>query len=322
MTFPIYLLNRLIQFPVLVLIVIVVNFGLIHLAPGDIAIILAGENPDPEYMAQIRAQYRLDDPFLVQLWNYIWQVLGGNLGQSYRSRSPVLDELWPRIGPTLLLVGCALFISVVAGTWLGTVIARRPGSWLDSFVSTLSVSLFSIPVFWLGLMLILFFAVRLGWLPASGMTRIGGPRSGPGYYLDVAAHLVLPTIALSCVWIGQYIRLARTSVAEVMAEPYITTARAIGFKEGFIMRRYALRNAMLPVVTVLGMELGLVLTGAVLTETVFSWPGMGREILNAIMARDTPVIMGAFILASVTVAAASLLADILYAVIDPRVTYK
>lgn len=171
-------------------------------------------------------------------------------------------------------------------------------------------------------MLVLLFAVRLQILPAMGMTSVDGPREGIGRVMDVATHMVLPVLALMTVSLGQYVRLARSAVAEVMGESYITTVRAIGFSERTIMMHYALRNALLPVVTVLGLQLGLVLTGAVLTETVFSWPGLGRLIYDAILARDTPVIMGSFIIMSATVAIASLVTDLLYAVIDPRVGLK
>jgi peptide/nickel transport system permease protein len=316
-----YLLLRLAQFLPVVLAVIVLNFSLIHLAPGDVSTVLAGEEADPVYMAQVRSEYGLDQPFAVQLLRYVGHVLSGDLGVSYRTHAPVMDEILPHVAPTLLLVGSSLLLSVVLGTWLGSMIARRPGSWIDSTVSTLSISLFSIPVFWLGLMLVLFFAVQHRWLPSSGMNTVGGAREGWPVVLDTLDHLVLPVVTLSAVWIGQYVRLARTAVAEVLSEPYIMTVRAIGFPERRVLLHYALRNALLPVVTVFGLQIGLVLTGAVLTETVFSWPGLGRMIYEAILARDTPVIMGAFILMSFTVAVASLITDLVYALLDPRVTY-
>ena len=168
-------------------------------------------------------------------------------------------------------------------------------------------------------MLVLLFAVQFQILPAMGMTSVDGPREGLGRMLDVAQHMVLPVLSLTTVSLGQYIRLSRSAVAEVLGESYITTVRAIGFPERTVLMHYALRNALLPVVTVLGLQLGLVLTGAVLTETVFSWPGLGRLIYDAILARDTPVIMGAFIVMSVTVALASLATDLVYAALDPRV---
>ncbi|MBL8702934.1 MAG: ABC transporter permease [Alphaproteobacteria bacterium] len=314
-----YILLRALQLVPVTLVVIVLNFLLIHLAPGDISLILAGETADPAYLASIRERFGLDQPFHVQLWRYLVQVASGDLGLSLRSREPVFAEIMSRVPATLLLVGTSLALSVALGTWIGTWIARRPGSALDRWVSALAVALFSVPVFWLGLMLVLLFAVRLPILPAMGMASVDGPRDGIGRILDVAQHLVLPVLALMTVSLGQYVRLARSAVAEVMGEAYITTVRAIGFRDRTILMRYALRNAMLPVVTVLGLQLALILTGAVLTETVFSWPGLGRLLYDAILARDTPVIMGAFIIMSVTVAAASLATDLVYAALDPRV---
>jgi peptide/nickel transport system permease protein len=313
------LLYRVLQLVPVTLVVIILNFLLVHLAPGDVSIILAGESADPAYLASIRERYGLDRPFLEQLWRYLVQVGSGDLGVSFRSREPVFAEIMSRVPATLLLVGTSLALSVVLGTWIGTWIARKPGSAVDSTVSAIAVALFSMPVFWLGLMLVLLFAVELQVLPAMGMTSVDGPREGFGRVLDIAQHMVLPVLALSTVSLGQYVRLARSAVAEVMGESYITTVRAIGFPERTILMHYALRNALLPVVTVLGLQLGLVLTGAVLTESVFSWPGLGRLIYDAILARDTPVIMGAFIIMSVTVALASLVTDLVYAALDPRV---
>jgi peptide/nickel transport system permease protein len=314
-----YILLRLLQLVPVTLVVIVINFLLVHLAPGDVSTTLAGDNADPAYLVIIRERYGLDRPFLEQLWRYLLQIASGDMGVSFRSREPVFAEIMSRVPATLLLVGTSLVLSVVLGTVIGTWIARRPGSALDSGVSALAVALFSMPVFWLGLMLILLFAVRLQLLPAMGMTSVDGPRDGFGRVLDVARHMALPVLALMTVSLGQYVRLARSAVAEVMGEGYITTVRAIGFPDRTIMMHYALRNALLPVVTVLGLQLGLLLTGAVLTETVFSWPGLGRLIYDAILARDTPVIMGAFIVMSVTVAIASLATDLVYAALDPRV---
>ncbi len=315
-----YIVLRTLQFVPVTLVVIVLNFLLIHLAPGDVSIILAGETADPAYLAEIRARYGLDRPFLEQLWRYLVQVASGDLGLSFRSREPVMQELLARVPATLLLVGTSLVLSVVAGVWIGALIGRRPGSALDSWVSAVAVALFSMPVFWLGLMLVLLFAVELRWLPAMGMASVDGPRNGLGRIADIAVHMVLPVVSLMTVSVGQYVRLTRSAVAEVMAEPFVATARAIGYPERRVLMGHALPNALLPVVTVLGLQLGLMLTGAVLTETVFSWPGLGRLIYDAILARDTPVIMGAFILMSATVAAASLLTDLLYAALDPRVS--
>jgi peptide/nickel transport system permease protein len=301
------------------LVIVVINFLLIYLAPGDVSILLAGEDADPVYMAAVQERYGLDRSFPEQLLSYLGQLAQGDLGVSYQTRRPVFETLMERVPATLLLAGTSLALASVLGTLIGTAIARRPGSGLDSAVTTLSISMFSIPVFWLGLMLILLFAVHLKWLPSSGMVTIGGPREGWGRMLDIAWHMVLPVLALSTVWLGQYVRLARASVAEVLSESYVTTARSIGFSERHVLLHHGLRNALLPIVTVLGLELGLLLTGAVLTETVFSWPGLGQLIYKAILARDTPVIMGAFVVMSFTVMLASLVTDLVYAALDPRV---
>ncbi len=314
-----YILSRILQLIPVILTVIVINFLLIYLAPGDVASTLAGEDADPQYMEEIRKVYGLDKPFHVQLLRYLGQVIKGDLGRSYRSREPVLVEIMRRVPATLMLVGSSLLIALFIGTWAGTMVARRPGSLLDSTVSTFAVAAYSIPVFWLGLMLVLFFGVYLKWLPISGMYSLMVPKEGLAKAFDVFRHLILPSLALSTVWIGQYVRLSRTSVAAVYNEQYITTVRAIGFPSRTILLHYALRNALLPVVTIFGLQMGLVLTGAVLTETVFSWPGLGRLIYDAILARDTPIIMGAYVAMSVFVALASLITDLLYAVLDPRV---
>ena len=292
---------------------------LIHLAPGDVAITLAGEDADPVYIENIREIYGLNKPFHEQLLIYLGQVLQGDLGLSFISRRPVLHEILERVPATLLLVGTSLIIAIVIGTTLGTLVAQRPGSLIDSILSSAAVALYSIPVFWLGLMLVLFFGVYLKWFPISGMYSLLIPKEGFDRVLDIAKHLVLPSIALSSVWIGQYLRLSITSVAEVYNEHYIVTVKAIGFSSNTILLHYALRNALLPIVTIFGLQLGLALTGAVLTETVFSWPGLGRLIYDAILSRDTPIIMGAYIVMSICVALASLITDLLYAVLDPRV---
>ncbi|MBX3539943.1 MAG: ABC transporter permease [Chelatococcus sp.] len=314
-----YILFRLAQVLPVAFVIIIINFALIHLAPGDVSIILAGEDANPEYMAAVRERYGLDLPLPQQLLNYLMQIASGDLGLSYRTREPVLDVILERVPATLLLAGTSLVLAAILGTAIGAFVARRPGSALDTSVTSLSISLFSIPVFWLGLMLILLFAVKLRWFPSTGMVTVGGPREGIGRVMDIIWHMVLPVLALATVWLGQYVRLARASVADVLAESYVTTGRAIGFSEPQILMKFGLRNALLPIITVLGLEIGVLLTGAVLTETVFSWPGLGRLIYEAILARDTPIIMGAFIIMSFTVMIASLVTDVLYAALDPRV---
>lgn len=320
MQLPEYILRRFVQILPLILVVIVLNFVLIQLAPGDVALIMAGEEPDPAYVESIRQKYGLDRPVYEQLLVYLGRVLQGDLGDSYRYREPVLQVIRRHIGPTLLLMITSLFIASAVGTLVGTFLAPRAGSATDVGVSVGAIMSFSIPVFWLGLMLILLFSIRLGWLPASGMrSMLASDRQG-STTLDVLHHLILPASTLSLVWLGQYVRLARSSVLQVLNEDFITTSRAVGYEHSTIIG-HALRNALLPIVSVLGIELGLAVGGAVLTETVFSWPGMGRIVYQAILARDTPLIMGAYIVMSIFVALMSLVVDLLYAALDPRVVY-
>jgi peptide/nickel transport system permease protein len=308
-----YIALRLLQLIPLILVVIVINFVLMQMAPGDVASTLAGEDVDPAYLNHIRSLYGLDRPILAQLLSYLGQVLQGDLGFSFRSREPVIREIMQRIPATLLLVGTSLLIGSIVGTAIGTLLARRPGSFADTTVSTIAIAIYSVPVFWLGLMLILLFGVQLRWFPTSGMVGLVPASTTLGHMADVANHMVLPALALSSIWMGQYMRIARTSVAQVMGENYITTVRAIGFPERTVLLHYALRNALLPVVTMFGLQMGLVLAGAVLTETVFAWPGLGRLIYESILARDIPMIMGAYVVMSITVAVASLLTDLAYA---------
>lgn len=316
-----YLIRRILQLIPVVLTVIIINFLLIKTAPGDAASALAGENALPEQLEAVRVRYGLDRPIHEQLFIYVSSVLQGDLGESFRFREPVLTVILRYAGPTLLLVATGLVLAVGLGTLIGTFMARRAGGPMDVTVSILSVVSYSIPSFWLGLGLILLFSVYLKWLPAAGMRDIMGPRSGLPMVLDVARHLLLPALTLSLVWMGQYIRLARGSVLAVLNEDFVKTARAVGFSPSFILFRVALRNAMLPVVSVLGLQLGLLLSGSVLIETVFSWPGIGRMLYEAILARDTALIMGTYIFIAVMVTIASLLTDLAYAILDPRIDY-
>lgn len=317
-----YLLVRVLQLVPVVLAVVVLNFVLIHLAPGDVALIMAGENPDPVYMAAIRERFGLDRPPLAQLVTYVNRVLHGDLGDSFRYRQPVVSIIVERMPATLLLVLSSMALAAVVGTLVGTVIARRAGTRLDDWVSGVAVGTYSIPVFWLGLMLILFFAIRLGWFPPSGMTTVTGVGPGLARYLDIGHHLILPMLTLSTVWFGQYVRITRSSVLQVLSEDFVTTARAIGYPERQILFGQVLPNALLPVVTVLGLQLGLALAGAVLTETVFAWPGLGQLVYDAVLARDTPLIVGAYVVTGLCVVAASLIVDLVYAILDPRVDFQ
>ena len=317
-----YFVRRVLQMVPVILAVILITFALLQLAPGDVATLMAGEDANPEVIAAIRDRYQLDAPLGEQFVAYVGSLVQGDLGTSIRYGQPVIDVILSRVPATLLLVGTALLAATLLGTTSGTLLARRIGSRLDAFASFVAIGAFSVPVFWLGLMLILIFAVNLHWLPSSGMTSAIAPRDPIGRMMDVLAHLILPAVTLATVWFGQYLRLARSSVASVLGEDYITAARATGFSERRILMHHALRNALLPVVTVFGLQLGVVLAGAVLTETVFSWPGLGRLIYEAILARDIPLIVGSYLVMSVMVAIASLVTDLAYARLDPRVEYR
>ncbi|MEA2661490.1 MAG: peptide/nickel transport system permease protein, partial [Chloroflexota bacterium] len=291
-------------------------------APGDVAQIMAGENQSPAYIEAVRARFGLDQPILIQFWLYLSSVLHGDLGNSFTYAQPVVAVLWQRAPATFLLVGTSLLVASVAGTIVGTVLSRRVGSTLDTLTSLVAVGSYSLPVFWLGIVLVLVFGVSLRWFPTAGMVSPQAPAEGIGRALDVASHLVLPVITLSAVYFGQYVRLARSSVRDVLREDYITAARAAGFPERTILMRYALRNALLPIVTLLGLQMGLVLAGAVLTETVFSWPGLGTLVYQAILGRDVPLVIGAYVAVSLGVLIAALVTDVVYALLDPRVEYR
>ncbi len=316
-----YILKRTLQIIPVLLAIVTLNFFLIQMAPGDPAVVMAGPEAPAAYVEEVRRAYGLDRPVYEQYWNYLTHVVRGDLGMSLSFQRPVLDVLLERIPNTLLLVLTGFAWSSVLGTYLGAVAARRRGTFVDTSLSVMALVLFSIPVFWLGLVFIIIFAVELQWLPSSGLVSIRAPRDFLGNTLNRLEHLILPSLTLGLAYVGQYLRLARASIGEVMHEDFITTYRGIGYDEGTIFSRFALRNALLPVVTVAGLQIGFVLAGAVLTETVFSWPGLGRLLYQAILARDYSLIMGCFIITSVMVVIASLITDIVYGFIDPRISF-
>jgi peptide/nickel transport system permease protein len=317
-----YLVRRIIELLPIVLVALMLNFIIIHVAPGDPAFLLAGEGADPSVVQQMRHDFGLNKPLLDQLWIYIVNVLRGDLGTSYVYRKPVLDVIASKVPATLILMLTSSLFAIVMGTLVGAYSARRYLSKLDGVLSAASLTMYSIPVFWLGIILLIVFSFHIPWFPSTGMVSIGATRSGWGHVLDVLWHLVLPAFTLASLYFGQYFRVSRSSVLEVMREDYVTTARAVGFQENKIFMKYILRNAILPVVTLAGIQLGYMFAGAVLTETVFSWPGLGRLIYDSILARDYPLVTGSYFVISILVALASLLTDLAYAVIDPRVVYK
>ena len=312
---------RVLQALGLILAVIVLNFVLIQITPGDPALVIVGESGagDPELLAEIRAQYGLDRPVPVQLWAYVSQVARGDLGESYFFNQSVLSLILDRVWPTVLLVGTALAIAIVGGVAIGIFTARRPENPVSHGITILSLVGYAMPVFWTGLMLIILFASVFKLLPVSGMSDVTYDGNWWGETLDVAEHLILPAFTLGIVYLAQYSRLSRATMLEVLQSDYIRTARAKGLAERAVVYKHALRNAVIPVVTIAGIQFGALLSGALLVETVFNWPGLGRLAFDSILRRDTPVLLGVLLMSSVLVIVANLLTDVAYRVIDPRI---
>jgi len=315
-----YILRRILQAVPLILGMIVVNFLLIHLAPGDpVSIFLGNLGTSQEYVQAVRERLGLDKPIAVQLLIYMRDVLRGDLGFSYVNQEHVLTLILERVPATLLLVGTSLILASVFGVILGVISARRPYSLADTLSSFIALIGYSIPVFWFGQILLMFLSLQLGLFPAQGMVSLRRIPSGVSYYLDVGHHLALPVLALGLRYLAVNSRYARASMLEVLNLEYVTTARSKGLTERRVFYRHALRNALLPVVTMFGINVGVVFAGAVLTEAVFAWPGLGMLMLNAVYARDYPVLMGLLLVISTMVILANLLTDTLYAFLDPRI---
>jgi peptide/nickel transport system permease protein len=317
-----YTASRLLQALGLVLAVVVLNFVLVHAAPGDPVETIAGASGgmSPELMAQLRTQYGLDKPLPVQLLVYLGKVAQGDLGYSYFFNLPVTQMIAERVPATLLLVLCSVLLAFVVGTALGVLSARKPNGWLSQFITVLSLVGFAAPVFWLGIMLVILLASVFPILPVAGMRSIDSSGSGGlKDMLDVAHHLVLPTLTLSLVYLAQYSRLARSSMLDVLGSDFIRTARAKGLADRVVLYKHALRNALLPVVTVLGLQFGNVLAGAILVETVFNWPGLGRLAFESVLRRDYPTILGVLLFSSIVVVVMNQLTDLCYRFIDPRI---
>lgn len=296
------------------------NFTLIRLAPGDPAAVIAGESgaADAEFIEAIRRDHGLDQPLPVQAARYLGRLAVLDLGVSYRSNVPVADLILQRLPATLLLTGTALVLAIAAGTALGIAAARWQGRWLDALIGSAAMACYAMPVFWVGLVLVLLFSVTLGWFPSFGMASLI-PRQGLWHALDVAHHLVLPVVTLTLLHLAVYVRLGRASTLEVLHRDFVRTARAKGLGEGQVMRGHVLRNALLPTVTMAGMQVGHLVGGAVVIETVFAWPGIGRLAFDALMQRDYAVILGVFFISSIMVVLANLFTDIVLRLVDPRI---
>ena len=316
-----FLSRRLAYGLLLMLGVVILNFLLIRLAPGDPAVVIAGEmgGATEEMLESIREDYGLNKPVLTQLWIYISGVATGNLGESFFFNQPVSSLIAARVGPTILLVISAQIISIVLGVFLGVIAARKPNGVMSAFVSVFATIGYAVPVFWTGIMLIILFASAIPIFPVEGMQSVK-LRDAPflTQALDVAHHLVLPAFTLAIIYLAQYARLSRASMLEVLGSDYIRTARAKGSPERTVLFKHALRNAALPILTVAGLQFGNLISGALLVETVFNWPGMGRLAFESILRRDYPTIMGVLFFASAMVVVANILTDISYRWADPR----
>ena len=303
-----YIVRRLLASVPTILGVIIIVFLMVRLLPGDPALVIAGETATKEEIERIRQELYLDKPLHIQFLKFMEGLLQGDLGRSTRSKRPVIaDLLWYFPNTIILSIG-AIILATVVGLFLGIISATRPYSVFDH-ISTLG-SLFgiSMPAFWFGLLLQLLFAVWLRWLPAAGM--------------DGIQHMILPTITLGLFSMANIARITRSSMLEVVQQAYIRTARSKGLEERVVIYKHALSNALIPIVTVTGLQFGMLLAGAVLTETVFAWPGIGRLLVESILARDYPVVQGAVLLIAVVFVLVNLVTDVLYAYIDPRIHYE
>jgi len=293
----------------------------VHLAPGDPVETIAGASGgmSPELMAQLRTQYGLDRPLVVQLGVYLGKILSGDFGYSYFFNLPVAALIIDRIPATLLLVLSSVLSAFLVGTALGVLSSRKPNGLLSQSITVLSLVGFAAPVFWTGIMLVILFASVLPILPVSGMRSVDTSGGGWRDLVDVLWHLILPTVTLALVYLAQYSRLARSSMLDVLGSDFIRTARAKGLADRVVLYKHALRNAVLPVVTVLGLQFGNVLAGAILVETVFNWPGLGRLAFESVLRRDYPTILGVLVFSSIVVIVMNLLTDLAYRLIDPRI---
>ena len=318
----IYLSKRVIYAIPVVFAVITSAFILLKLAPGDPALLLAGEGATPQYIENMKKIYGLDKPIFEQYLIYVGKFLIGDWGFSISHQRPVLDVILERLPATLILAGSALFISVLFGIILGVVAAVKRESIIDYLISSVSMILYSIPVFVIAEFLILFFAVEYKIFPISGFVSVG--ISGRNIFLyvsDVLWHLMLPSISLALLLMAYFVRLTRSSMIEVLSSNYIIAARARGILPNRILFKHALKNALIPVVTMAGIQLAAMVGGVVITETIFAWPGIGKLTMEAIESRDYPLITGIFIFVTIAVILINIITDYIYTILDPRVRF-
>jgi peptide/nickel transport system permease protein len=316
-----YIVRRLVQTVPVVLGVVIVNFLLLQLAPGDLATVLAGEagGAPKEYIDQLRARFGHDQPIYVQLFNYLRNLVVLDLGYSFRQSAPVLNLLLQRLWPTLLLMVCTLVLSLGFGILMGLLAALWVRTWKDNAISVAAIIVYATPLFWVGLMLILVFSIWLDWFPTSGMEDVVAFHEGWARGVDIAHHLVLPTLTLSLFYLALYARLMRASMLEQRGLDYVVTARAKGQTEARITTRHVFRNALLPVVTMAGVQTGGLIGGSVVVESIFAWPGLGQLAYQSLFARDYNLLLGIFFMSAVLVVVVNLIVDVVYVFLDPRI---
>lgn len=309
---------------ILISAVLILNFFLLRLVPGDPAEVIAGEmgGITQEMLVEIRADYGLDKPVLEQLWIYLGRAVQGDLGHSYYFNSSVVDLIFDRMGATVLLILSATGMALIIGTIFGVLAARKPEGFFSNFITIFALIGYSAPAFWTGMMLILLFSLVIPLFPVSDMSDITLTVGFWGHALDVLHHLVLPAFTLGIIYIAQYSRLSRASMMEVMGADYIRTARAKGLSENVVIFKHALRNAILPVITITGLHFGNLLSGAVLVETVFNWPGLGTLAFDSLLRRDYTTILALLFFSALMVIVANLLTDLCYRLADPRIKGK
>lgn len=316
-----YLLGRLLQVAPVALLIILANFFLLRLAPGDLADVMAGEAgaATPEFMAALREQFGSDQPVFTQLLNYYQKILSFDLGYSFRNGADVTSLIVARLPATALLVGASLVLAVTLGVALGWLAAVTPRRWVAGLVSMVTSIGFATPLFWIGLMLIVLFSIELRWLPTGGFYDRDAGHEGWDLVIDVARHMIMPVASLAIFYVTIYARLTTTAILDVQKMDYVRTAHAKGLGPRYVSIVHVLRNALLPVVTVSGMQIGALISGSVVIETVFSWPGMGRLAFDAVMQRDLNLLLGILFCTSLLVIAANLVTDLVYALLDPRI---
>jgi len=317
-----YVVRRLLQVLPAVASILIVTFAIVHAAPGDPVVAVAGESGNQEYYEFMRNKFGLDRPLLQQFFTYTGNVLTGDLGTSFAQGQRVTSLIAERVPATLLLMGTALTFSTLGGIALGALAARRPFGPFDLAVSTTALVGYALPVFWLAQLAMLTIAFRTGWFPIQGMTDARADYTGWAHIVDVARHMALPGLVLAASEVALITRMARTGILAEMDRDYVKVAQAKGLSRTGALVHHALRNALLPVVTVIGTRIGFLFSGAVLVETVFGWPGLGRLVLSAAQTRDHPVLLGMVLLVAFSLVLANLVTDLVYARVDPRIRYR